>query len=306
MRLALIFPGQGAQKIGLGHAFLDQPTYRHYFEEASDLLGYNLLDITQTEKIHETQYTQVALFTASLATLSLLELPAVSMGMGLSLGEYTATVAAGKISFTEFLPLIKMRGEKMAEQAKITPGIMVAVVGATREQLEEACARAARLGVVQPCNFNTPQQTVIGGTVEAVDAVVADLKAQGLKKLIPLKVSGAFHSPLFADVATEMEHQLSALHFAPSQYPILSNVTGGIHTDADFGTALAQQIASPVQMVTMAQTLADNGITHTIEVGCRKVVSQLIKKNQPHITTFSVGSPASLDELKRELEVFNA
>lgn len=306
MKLALIFPGQGAQKVGLGANFIHEPAYLDYFVNASDILGYNLFEIAQSEKIHATQYTQPALFTASLATLALLELPPVALAMGLSLGEYTATVAAGKISFADFLPLIAERGQKMAAQAERTPGTMVAVVGATDEQLQAACTRAAHLGVVGPCNFNTPQQTVIGGTIPAVNAVVADLKAQGLKKLIPLKVSGAFHSPLFAGVAKEMATALSQLQFAPSTLPLLSNVTGKIHPEEHFANLLAEQIAAPVQMVTMAQTLADNGITHTLEVGCGKVVSQLIKKNQPQIETLVVDSPESLATVKNQLEVFHA
>ncbi|MGX7198313.1 ACP S-malonyltransferase [Enterococcus nangangensis] len=308
MSLALLFPGQGAQKVGLGKDFYHEARYRQTFEEASDLLGYDLYDVCQTEKINETQYTQVALFTASLATLKLLSLPEVAVGCGLSLGEYTAVAASQALSFAEFLPVVQMRGQLMQAQAEKVPGTMVAVLGADLATIAAACEKvqAETKGIVQPCNFNTTSQVVIGGEKAAVELAVAELKAQGIKKLIPLTVSGAFHSPLFQTVADTMAEKLQTLSFNAGRFPILSNASGQVTTPSTMAQQLAKQIAAPVQMVTMCQTLADLGVTHTLEVGCGQVVSGLVKKNQKAIQTLAVDDPKSLTLAQEKLEEYYA
>lgn len=298
MKLALAFPGQGAQKVGLGEDLWEEKIYRETFEEASQLLGYDLKEVCFGEKIHDTHYTQVALFTASLATLRLLKLPLekISLGFGLSLGEYTAVCGSGKISFATFLPLIQKRGTFMAEVAKNHPGKMVAVLNTPLEEIEKACEKARSFGIVAPCNFNTLQQTVLGGDLSAVDAAVTLLKEAGFKKLIPLKVSGAFHSGLFKAVTQNMEKELAKVTFTTGHFPILSNVTGKIHQEATFSQTLAAQISQPVQMVKMCETLKKEGITQVLEIGCGNVVSGLVKKNQKEIATFAIDNQRSLEK----------
>lgn len=298
MKIALAFPGQGAQKIGLGKEFMSFPTYKKYFTQASEILGYDLFSICQSEKIHETKYTQVALFTASLATLELLELDysKISLGFGLSLGEYTALVAGKKATFAEFLPIVEKRGRLMGEVSQKFPGKMVVTMKVPVEILTETIHEVNPKEVFI-CNFNTKEQIVIGGMNDSVDQVVSLLKEKGFKKLIPLKVSGAFHTPLLHEVVETLTPVIERFSFEKEIFSLLSNVTGEIH-GTDFKEKLVQQIESPVKMEKMCDTLKKEGITHVLEIGCGNVVGQLVKKNQPEITPLTIDTKENLKAFK--------
>ncbi len=303
MTLAFAFPGQGAQYVGLGKSLMHLKPYRETFEEASDLFKEDLAQICQTENIHQTKYTQVVLFTAGIATLRLLPKEVQpSLVLGLSLGEYTGVVAAGGATFKDFFPYVQKRGLEMSEVARIHPGKMVAVLNATKEQIEFACQKGQEFGFVGPCNFNTPVQTVIGGEEKALEVAKEALHAQGVRKIIPLAVSGAFHTPLFQEVTTSMAEALKDFPLE-LKVPLLSNATGKLHSKDTLKTQLTQQISSPVQMVTMSETLKNEGITEVLELGCGKVVGNLIKKNQKSLQTTYIDDDVSLEKFLQRLEV---
>lgn len=287
MKLAIAFQGQGAQQVGLAKEWIHHPTYRSYFDQASTILGYDLFQICQTEKIHETKYTQPALFTANLAQFSLLPIPKemISYMFGLSLGEYTSMVASQRISFSEMLPLVQKRSEKMQELAIRYPSKMVVALNFSLEEIEKACNSVRHLGFVGPCNFNTSKQLVIGGTLEALEAVCIRLKENKKGKLLPLPVSGAFHSPLFKEATEVLDEAFQEVFFSDSPIEVLSNQTGTIQSKENRKKCLTKQISSPVQFVTMCNTLNEQKVTHVLEIGEKAVVSPLVKKNQRQIKT---------------------
>lgn len=299
MKLVFVFPGQGAQAVGMGHSlFESSAAARAAFEAVDTACGEAISTLCfegPEAALKETKNTQPCLFATSVAALAAcreagLEPAAVA---GHSVGEYAALVAAGALDLATGAKLVQQRALAMAAAAAQNPGSMAAVLGLDAAVVKEACESVA--GIVVPANDNCPGQVVISGEVAALDAVAPLLKERGAKRVMGLEVSGAFHSPLMESAATALKPVIEAAAISAPALPIVANVTAGYESSADEVKAnLVAQVAGPVRWTETIQKLTADGYTHFIECGNGKVLAGLIKRIAPEAVVFSVGDSASL------------
>ena len=302
-QLAFIFPGQGSQQVGMGAELArDYPIANTIFQEADTVLGRALSRLCfegPEDALKQTENTQLAILTCSVATLQILKEFGITPKAvaGHSLGEYSALVAAGVLEFADALQLVNARASLMAEAGETQQGTMAAILGMEIERLQHLCATAE--GVVNIANYNCPGQLVISGEVEAVNHVVELAKAEiGARRCRLLPVSGAFHSPLMAPAQQKFKSVLDTITLHPPQVNIGMNVTGGFATDAEnIRDLLFQQITQPVQWEKALHTIRGTGITQFIEVGPGKVLSGLVKR------TLSDSSALNVEDIKTLLVV---
>jgi [acyl-carrier-protein] S-malonyltransferase len=299
-KIAVVFPGQGSQYVGMGSAWCeDSPRAREVFalaEEASGLPLQKLCFEGPLDELTRTVNLQPAIIAVDLCCwLGLAEAGAKPFAVaGHSVGEYAALAAAGVLGLADCLKLISLRGRLMDRDAAANPGAMSAIMGAEPEAVAALCAEVE--GEVQPANFNTPSQTVITGSKEAVAAAGALAKQRGLKA-IPLKVSGAWHSPLIAEAGSDMAAALNEVDFAAPNCLHTPNTTGQLTSDpAVIKTELMKQLTAPVRWVQTIQALLDQGVDTFIEAGPKNVLAGLIKKTAPAGTTvINLQEPGDLE-----------
>ncbi|AGK71863.1 ACP S-malonyltransferase [Streptococcus cristatus] len=301
-KTAFLFAGQGAQYLGMARDFYEQyDVVKATFEEASQVLGYDvraLIDQDE-EKLNQTRYTQPAILTTSFAIYRLLAEKGIRPDMvaGLSLGEYSALVAAGALDFKTAVALVAKRGAFMEEAAPAGSGKMVAVLNADVGLIEEACQKASQLGVVSPANYNTPGQVVIGGDVAAVDKAVELLKEAGVKRLIPLNVSGPFHTALLKPASEKLAQVLAETEFTEFQLPLVGNTEADIMEASRIKELLARQVMEPVRFYDSIAKMQEAGVTEFIEIGPGKVLSGFMKKIDKSAVVHSVESVETLTAL---------
>ena len=300
-RLAFIFPGQGSQQVGMGAELAKtSPIVDAVFQEADafwrslpqqdEHILSQLCFEGPEETLKQTENTQLAILTCSVATLRALKEQGVvpNVVAGHSLGEYSALVAAGVLAFSDALCLVQARASLMAEAGETQQGTMAAILGMEAEQLQQLCDSTE--GTVNIANYNCPGQLVISGEVPAVNHVVELAKAEiGERRCRLLPVSGAFHSPLMAPAQQKFQSVLDSVTLHSPQINIVMNVTGELATDVDnIKHLLFQQITQPVQWEKTLCTIEETGITHFVEVGPGKVLSGLVKRTLPESSTVNI------------------
>lgn len=285
VKIAFLFPGQGSQAIGMGKAAADSSAQaRQLAQRADGVLGFELSKTMfegPEDRLKDTAVTQPALYVASAMALEQLKTRGLkaTWTAGHSLGEYSALYAAGALDFETGLNLVKERGRIMSEAGKEKPGAMAAVIGLDAEKLEAVCREAASLGVCAPANYNSESQIVISGEAAAVAKAMELATAAGAAKVVPLNVSGAFHSPLMSEAAARMKVFLDAATFRDASIPVLTNVDAAPTTaSADFKKKLFQQIDHPVRWHESMKRLNELGADAFIEVGSGRVLSTMAKK----------------------------
>ena len=303
MKIAMLFPGQGSQAVGMGKDFCEEiPAARARFEEADKILGRDLSRIIfegPLEELTATQNTQPALFTVEAVIADyLLEQGAIPLyTAGHSLGEYSALYAAGVISFEDGLKTVAARGAAMAEIGKQTPGTMAAIMGLDREKIASVLSQV-KSGIVVPANENSPEQTVISGEINAVNEACSLLKEAGAKRTIILPVSGAFHSPLMQAAADKLQAALASVTFSAPRCPVITNVTAKAENDpALMKDLLVKQLISPVKWVDSMTTLAACSVEQCAEVGPGAVLRGLAKKCAPSMNVVSCDTVTNLYSL---------
>ncbi len=306
MDIVLLFPGQGSQKAGMGKELAAAfPSASTIFQEADDTLGFPLTKLCfegPDEELMATRNAQPALLTHSAAVWATVAdrlRPHVRAAAGHSLGEFTAYHAAGAFAFVDAIRLVRRRGELMFESGARRPGAMAAILGLSAANVEAACTRALEVGDVVPANYNTAEQLVISGEVEAVEAAMAIAKELGAKRAIRLNVSGAFHSPLMEDAAAGLKVALDAAPTSAADFPVYSNVSA--YPSAGSGDAkklLLRQLTSPVRWTDLVRHMAE-AIPDAlyIEMGPGAVLSTLVKRIVPGARTMTCGTATEVDQL---------
>jgi [acyl-carrier-protein] S-malonyltransferase len=301
MKLAMVFPGQGSQAVGMVRGYGGLPGVAEILSEATDALGADfvtLLDEGPAEKLNLTLNTQPAMVTAGTAAFRAwraLGGPMPEMVAGHSLGEYTALVAAGAISFKDCLPLVRFRAQAMQEAVPEGQGAMAAILMLDDEAVRAACAEAG--GTVQAVNFNAPGQVVIAGEKAAVERAMEACKAKGAKRVMLLPVSAPFHSTLMKPAAAKLETYLAKLAVAAPKVCVVNNVDVAPETSPErIRQALVRQAASPVRWVEIIKKMADSGVTHIVECGPGKVLAGMTKRIAPGVKSLAAADRASLEE----------
>ncbi len=307
---AFVFPGQGSQSVGMLDAWGDHPEVVRTLAEASSALGEDvgaLIKNGRKEQLDLTSNTQPVMLTAGIACYRAWMAEtglAPAAAAGHSLGEYTALVAAGALSLTDAVPLVRLRAQAMQEAVPVGVGAMSAILGLDAAVVRDVCAQVAAASgeVVEAVNFNDPKQTVIAGTKAGVEQAMEALKAAGAKRALPLPVSAPFHSSLMKPAAERLREKLATIDFKTPAFPVINNIDVAVTEGAEaLRDALYRQAFGPVRWVEVVQALKARGLTTVIECGPGKVLAGMAKRIDGEIASTTVLDPASLAEAKNLL-----
>jgi [acyl-carrier-protein] S-malonyltransferase len=303
MTLAIVFPGQGSQSVGMMQGYADLAAVRDVIAEASDALGQDLGRLMAegpAEALNQTVNTQPVMLTAGYAAFrAWLSLGGAepSLLAGHSLGEYTALVAAGVVSFRDALPLVRFRAQAMQEAVPQGQGAMAAILGLDEDAVRAACSEAAQGEVVAAVNFNSPGQVVIAGHAAAVKRACDAAKAKGAKRALPLPVSAPFHSALMQPAAERLQQYMQRIEFKAPRIPVINNVDVASYSDpARIKDALARQAYNPVRWVETIRAFSAQGVTHVAECGPGKVLAGMTKRIEGSLESLALQDKASIEQ----------
>lgn len=303
MKLAMVFPGQGSQSVGMLKAYAGLPGVEEVLVQVRAVLGddfLRLLDEGPAEALGLTVNTQPAMVTAGIAAYRAWRAaggPEPELVAGHSLGEYTALVAAGVLTFEDCLPLVRFRAQSMQEAVPEGVGAMAAILNLDDALVRAACEEAAQGEVVQAVNFNSPGQVVIAGHKAAVARAMESCKAKGAKRALPLPVSAPFHSSLMQPAADRLRGYLDKVAMSPARFPLLHNVDVQRNGDAAaIKAALVRQAAAPVRWADTIRAMAADGVTHVLECGPGKVLAGMVKRIDPALQGMALADRASLEQ----------
>jgi len=303
-KIAFIFPGQASQTVGMGRDFYENSAVaRQYYDLAESRFDFSLKKISfegPLIELTQTRVTQPAIFLLSCIVFAELQERGHKMDMtaGHSLGEYSALVAGGALTFEAGLALVKIRAEQMQIASEKNPGTMAAIVGLDYEQVEQIVQESGFSGVCQVANYNSPTQIVISGDVYKVQAAMADLKKAGAKMAVELSVGGAFHSELMRPASEALQEALAKTQFTAPEFPIYSNVTGTATRDPEeIRERLYRQLTAPVLWANTIQNMIADGADTFVEVGPGKVLQGLVKRTAADVKITGIGTFAELEQV---------
>jgi [acyl-carrier-protein] S-malonyltransferase len=287
---AYVFPGQGAQYVGMGKDLYEKTNIgKELFDKANDILGFNITDVMFSgtdEDLKQTNVTQPAIFLHSVILAKTISEFKPDMVAGHSLGEFSALVANGALAFEDGLRLVAKRAEAMQKACEAEPSTMAAIMGLKDETVEEVCNEIDE--VVVPANYNSPGQVVISGSTEGIDQAIEKLKEKGAKRAVKLKVGGAFHSPLMEPAKKELEQAINETNFSKPICPVYQNATASCSDEPEtIKKNLIKQLTSPVKWTQSVENMIQDGADNFIEVGPGKVLQGLIKKVDRKMPTSS-------------------
>jgi [acyl-carrier-protein] S-malonyltransferase len=302
-QIAFIFPGQGSQYVGMGKEFYDHFSIaKEVFEEADEALRFSISKLCfqgPEEALKLTENTQPAILTTSIAALKVLQTEKgvnPQLTAGHSLGEYSALVTSGALSFADAVRMVRLRGKFMQEAVPVGEGAMAAILGMERWEVEKLCEEASSGEVLSPANFNCPGQIVVAGHSKAVQRVIERVKKEG-KKAVLLSVSAPFHSPLMKPAGARLEKELEQISVKDLKIPVVTNVEAQINSSKDRVKALlVAQVSNPVRWEESMQRMVGEGIERVLEIGPGKVLSGLMKRIEPRVET---GNLEDIQTLKK-------
>ncbi|MCB1085259.1 MAG: ACP S-malonyltransferase [Chlamydiia bacterium] len=301
-KIAVIFPGQGAQYVGMGKDFYETfSTAKETFEEANQVLDFSLSDLCfngPSEELTLTKNSQVAIYVMSIALWRVFkeQCPEIVSAVmaGLSLGEYTALTASGRLSFSEGIALVRARGLAMHESGERHPGTMAVCLGLEVAAVNEAIGSIDGVWVA---NLNCPGQVVISGSREGIEKSKTLLKEKGAKRVLPLDVSGAFHSGLMEEAQSALKEKINQIKLTPSQTALVMNVSGGYVTEEEIRECMVSQVVSPVQWEKGIRAMQEKGVSLFIEIGCGKTLAGMNRKIGIQGETLSLEKVEDLEKL---------
>ena len=299
MNKVFLFPGQGSQFVGMAKDLFDEFQFaKDRFKQAENTLGYNLAEIAfegPDEILKQTQFTQPSIFVHSVIINDFLSRKGIfpSAVAGHSLGEFSALVSAQALSFEDALSIVKVRANQMAKAGDLQPGSMAAILGADRGQLETICNQN---GIVLPANLNAPGQVVISGEVDAVANAIVTAKKIGIRRALPLNVSGAFHSPLMTPARVPLLEALDSVNFSDAKIPVYQNVSAKPVTNADeLKSNILKQLESPVLWAEIISNMNRDGFTSFLEIGPGKILQGLNKRILTEHDSSSIGTKEQVE-----------
>jgi len=301
-KIAFLFPGQGAQIVGMGKEIYE--TYdlaREFFDHACELVDFDMKALCfdgPIEQLSQTEYTQACLVTIALMIFKVLESHGFKADImaGLSLGEYCALSAAGALSASEAIQLVRRRGQIMSQALPTGTSTMAAILGMETTDLEDICQTASAAGVVEIANYNCPGQLVIGGATEAVKKACELATLNGARKVVPLNVSGAFHTSLLKEAGIKLRNELEKVDFKDLKTPVIFNKTAKFQ-DEPIIDLMEAQVSSPVRFEETIRLMLEEGIDTFIEIGPGKTLSGFVKKVDRKVTIIQVNDVASITDL---------
>jgi len=300
-KTAFLFPGQASQYVGMGKDLYDRYSQaREIYAQADEILAIPLTKVSfegPEEQLQQTQFTQPAVFVHSAVLLKIIQSDGFKPDLvaGHSLGEYSALVSAGVLSFEDALYAVGKRSQLMQEACDENPGTMAAMVGISEEDVFSVCSEASQSGIVQPANFNSTNQVAVSGEFKAVEKAVELAKQKG-KKALMLKVGGAFHSPLMVSAKASLKPELDKLNFRPAVIPVVTNVTAkGTRDPEQIKELLLEQITMPVLWSKTLEFMINQGVRNFVEIGPGKVLQGLVKRTLGAVNISGVDKLADLE-----------